>query len=43
MTRAGVALRIEREALFDLLADQIELLQGLFSALLHRRADVLVA
>ena len=29
----GLALRVEREALFDLLADQIDLLQGLFSAL----------
>jgi hypothetical protein len=33
VTRGGVALRVEREALFDLLADQIDLLQGLFSAL----------
>jgi CRP-like cAMP-binding protein len=32
VTRGGVALRVEREALFDLLADQIDLLQGLFSA-----------
>ena len=33
VTRGGVALRVDREALFDLLADQIDLLQGLFSAL----------
>jgi hypothetical protein len=26
-------LRVDREGLFDLLADQIDLLQGLFSAL----------
>jgi AAA family ATP:ADP antiporter len=35
----GLALRVEREALFDLLADQIDLLQGLFSAL-QRQASV---
>jgi hypothetical protein len=29
----GVALRVEREALFELLSDQIDLTQGLFSAL----------
>ncbi len=33
VTRSGVAMRIEREALFDVLADHIDLLQGLFSAL----------
>jgi CRP-like cAMP-binding protein len=38
VTRAGVALRVEREALFDLLADQIDLLQGLFSALQRQGA-----
>jgi hypothetical protein len=32
-----VTLRIDREALFDLLADQIDLLQGLFSALQRTR------
>jgi hypothetical protein len=37
VTRAGVTLRIDREALFDLLADQIDLLQGLFSALQRTR------
>ena len=43
VTTSGTALRIDREALFDLLTERIELLQGLFSALLHRRADVLVS
>jgi hypothetical protein len=38
VTRGGVALRVEREALFDLLADQIDLLQGLFSALQRQPA-----
>jgi CRP-like cAMP-binding protein len=38
VTRGGVALRVEREALFDLLADEIDLLQGLFSALLRQAA-----
>lgn len=38
VTRGGVALRIDREALFDLLADQIDLLQGLFSALQRQPA-----
>lgn len=33
VTRSGTALRIEREALFDLLADHIDLLQELFGAL----------
>jgi CRP-like cAMP-binding protein len=37
VTTPGVALRVDREALFDLLTDRIELLQGLFSALLHGR------
>ena len=32
VTRSGSALRIGREELFDLLADNIDLLQGLFSA-----------
>jgi hypothetical protein len=43
VTSAGTCLRIDREAFFDLLTERIELLQGLFSALLHRRADVLGA
>lgn len=33
VTRDGVALRIDRQALFDVLTDHIDLLQGLFSAL----------
>jgi len=39
VTQPGVALRIEREALFDLLADQIDLLQALFSAIQRRPAQ----
>ncbi len=42
VTRGGLALRVEREALFDLLADHIDLLQGLFSAL-QRRQQAAVA
>ena len=42
VTRGGTALRVEREALFDLLADHIDLLQGLFSAL-QRRQQVAAA
>jgi hypothetical protein len=38
VTRGGLALRIERDAVFDLLADQIDLLQGFFSGLRHREA-----
>jgi hypothetical protein len=38
VTRGGLALRVEREALFDLLADHIDLLQGLFSALQRQTA-----
>ncbi len=37
VTRGGLALRVEREPLFDLLADHIDLLQGLFSALQRRQ------
>ena len=33
VTRGGMALRVEREALFDVLADHIDLLRGMFSAL----------
>ena len=40
VTRGGVALRVEREALFDLLADHIDLLQGVFSALQRRQMAV---
>ena len=43
VTAPGTALRIDREAFFDLLTERIELLQDMFSALLHRRTDVLVA
>jgi ATP:ADP antiporter, AAA family len=39
VTQPGLVLRIDREALFDLLTDRIELLQGLFSALLHGRPE----
>ena len=38
VTRDVVALRIDREALFDLLAEHIGLLQAMFSAVLRRRA-----
>jgi ATP/ADP translocase/HEAT repeat protein/CRP-like cAMP-binding protein len=36
VVEAGQALRFIRSELFDLLADNIDLLQGIFSALLHR-------
>jgi CRP-like cAMP-binding protein/HEAT repeat protein len=35
VTKSGVALRVDRRELFDLLADNIDLLQGLFSGLLR--------
>jgi hypothetical protein len=35
VVRAGTALRIDGRELFDLLSDHVDLLQGLFSALLH--------
>ena len=38
VTKSGTALRIDRRELFDLLADNIDLLQGLFSALLRVHA-----
>jgi CRP-like cAMP-binding protein len=38
VTRDVVALRIEREALFDLLADHMGLLQAMFSAVLRRKS-----
>jgi AAA family ATP:ADP antiporter len=38
-TETGAALRLDRRALFDLLADHVELLQGMFAAVLHRRAE----
>jgi hypothetical protein len=43
VSKAGTALRIDGRELFDLLADDIDLLQGLFSGLLraqHVAADV---
>jgi hypothetical protein len=43
VTVPGTALRIDREAFFDLLTERIELLQGLFSALLRERAGALSA
>lgn len=43
VTAAGLALRIDREALFDLIADHIELLQSLGSALIHERGEPVVA
>jgi hypothetical protein len=39
VTRDTLALRFDREALFDLLADHIELLQAMFSAVLRREAS----
>ena len=35
MTRDGQALRLDHDELFDVLADHIDLLQGLFSGLLQ--------
>jgi ATP:ADP antiporter, AAA family len=35
VTKSGTALRLDRRELFDLLADNIDLLQGLFSGLLR--------
>jgi AAA family ATP:ADP antiporter len=43
VTASGTALRIDREALFDVLTERIELLQVLFGALLRRRAEVAAA
>jgi AAA family ATP:ADP antiporter len=37
VTRGGLALRVDREVLFDVLADRIELLQAMFSAVLRRQ------
>jgi HEAT repeat protein/CRP-like cAMP-binding protein len=39
VTQRGRALRIDRRELFDLLADNIDLLQGLFSALLRAESS----
>ncbi len=38
VTADGSALRFDRAELFDLLADHVEMLQGIFSGLLHARA-----
>jgi hypothetical protein len=35
VTRDGLALRLDHDELFDVLGDHIDLLQGLFSGLLH--------
>ena len=35
MTREGQAVRLDHDELFDVLADHIDLLQGLFSGLLQ--------
>ena len=40
VTRGGLALRVDREVLFDVLADRIELLQAMFSAVLRRQTAV---
>ncbi len=39
VVRSGTALRLERQELFDLLADNIDLLQGIFNALLRAEAE----
>jgi AAA family ATP:ADP antiporter len=39
VTKSGTALRIDRQELFDLLADNIDLLQGLFSALARAQEE----
>ena len=41
VTRAGQAIRLDRDELFDVLADHIELLQGLFSGLLQANGAAL--
>ena len=35
VTAAGMALRLDRDELFELLADHTDLLQGIFSALMR--------
>ena len=37
IVESGKALQIDREPLFDLLADRMDLLQGVFSAVFHRK------
>lgn len=43
VTKTGTALRVGRRELFDLLADNIDLLQGLFSGLLREQAPAVPA
>jgi ATP:ADP antiporter, AAA family len=43
VTRGGLALRVDREVLFDVLADRIELLQAMFSAVLRRQTAAVPA
>jgi AAA family ATP:ADP antiporter len=43
VTKAGAALRVDRRELFDLLADNIDLLQGLFSGVLRATPTVVPA
>jgi CRP-like cAMP-binding protein len=43
VTAEGLALRFDRAQLFDLLADHIDLLQGLFSGLMRARAATAAA
>jgi ATP:ADP antiporter, AAA family len=43
VTKAGRALRVDRRELFDLLADNIDLLQGLFSSLLKAQPTAVPA
>jgi len=38
VTASGRALRLEREPLFNVLGDDVELMQGLFSGVLRARA-----
>ncbi len=43
VTKGGTALRVDRRDLFDLLADNIDLLQGLFSGLLRAQPSAVPA
>jgi CRP-like cAMP-binding protein len=43
VTRPGKTLQIERDPLFELLSDRMDLLQGIFSAVFHRRDRALRA
>ncbi len=40
VTREGAALRLDREELFDVLGDHVDLLQGLFSGLLQAHVEL---